>query len=317
MTYVVHRLLLAVLTAYIVVTVVFFALHIVPGDPAMLLLSGGGSIVPPEEMVQQVRAKLGLDDPIVVQYLRYLGHLLTGDFGLSFRDDRPVMELIIERLPRTLEVIAAAAVFAVVISIPLGLAAARRRGSMLDIALGAIASTIIALPTFVKGTLLILVFGETLRWVSIGGFVPFSVNPLSHLGYLVLPSLSVGLGLTAITFRMTRTTILETMGKEWVKTAYAKGLKDRHVWYRHVVRNSLTPVLTILGLQMGSLLGGTVVVEYIFNWPGLSNALIQAVEQRDYPEVQGIVITISLLFVLLNFAVDMLYGLLDPRVRLT
>jgi peptide/nickel transport system permease protein len=168
---------------------------------------------------------------------------------------------------------------------------------------------------FVTGTLLVLVFAQRLRLVPAGGYTPFERAPLQHLIFLLMPAVTIAVGLSAVVFRMARSAVLDTLEREWVRTARAKGLPRRQVLVRHVVRNALTPVVTVLGLHMGTLLGGTVLVEYVFNWPGVSSLLVRAVEQRDYPEVLGIVLVISILFVLLNLAVDIAYSLLDPRVR--
>jgi peptide/nickel transport system permease protein len=241
--------------------------------------------------------------------------LLRLDLGTSLTDDYPVIDEIAKRLPRTIELILAATLLAVAFGLPLGVTAALRRGAPLDRALSALASFNQSLPVFVTGTLLILVFAQQLRWVPAGGYVPFAQNPTQHLVNLLMPALTIAIGLSTIVFRMTRASVLETLDRDWVRTARAKGLPPRHVVRRHVLRNALGPVVTVIGLQMGTLLGGTVLVEYVFNWPGLSGYLVRAVEQRNYPEVQGIVLVICALFVLLNLVVDLLYAVLDPRVR--
>lgn len=313
--YIARRVLIALGLVWIVTTIVFMVLHLVPGDPAMLLLSGGG-VDPAPEAVAELRRQLGLDQALLKQYLDYLGGLLQGDLGRSFQDNHPVAEEIAKRLPRTLELILAAALLAVLIGLPLGTLAALRAGQFSDRLLSLTASFMLSVPVFVTGTLLVLVFAQQLRWVPAGGFVEWSRAPLQHLVHLLMPAVTIALGLAAVLFRMMRTTVLETLRSEWVRTARAKGLAARTVLLRHVVRNALGPVLTVLGLHMGTLLGGTVLVEYVFNWPGLSGFLVVAVENRDYPEVQGIVLVISCLFILLNLLVDLLYSVLDPRIRL-
>jgi peptide/nickel transport system permease protein len=174
----------------------------------------------------------------------------------------------------------------------------------------------LSVPVFVVGTLMVLLFAQKLHWVPAGGFVTWSRDPIQHLIYLLMPAITIAIGFSAVIFRMTRTSVLETLQRDWVRTARAKGLPGRVVIARHVVRNALAPVMTVVGLHMGTLLGGTVLVEYVFNWPGLSGLLIVAVENRDYPEVQGIVLVISFLFIMLNLLVDLLYSVLDPRIRL-
>lgn len=313
--YVAWRVLIALGLVFVVTTIVFLVLHLVPGDPAVLLLSGGG-VDPSPEAVAELRRRLGLDDPILVQYVTYLTRLLHLDLGTSFQDGHPVAAEIVRRLPRTLELIVAAAILSVLVGLPLGTLSALRAGTVTDRAMSLVAGLMLSVPIFVTGTLMVLVFAQKLRWVPAGGFVDFTEAPLRHLVHLAMPALTIAIGLSAVMFRMMRTTVLETLQREWVRTARAKGLPANAVLRRHVVRNALGPVLTVLGLHMGTLLGGTVLVEYVFNWPGLSGFLVVAVENRDYPEVQGIVLVISFLFILLNLIVDLLYSVLDPRIRL-
>ena len=299
---------------WIVATLLFLVLRIVPGDPAELLLSGGG-VAPSPAAVAELRERLGLTRPVFAQYAEFLGRIVRADLGVSLLDQHAVGEEVARRLPRTLELIAAASVLAVAIGLPLGVFAAVRRGRAGDRILSTLASFNLSMPVFVLGTLLVLVFAQTLRWVPAGGFVAWSQDPRGHLVYLLMPAVTIAVGLSTVIFRMTRATVLETLERDWVRTARAKGLAPGAVLRRHVVRNSMGPVLTVLALHMGTLLGGTVLVEYVFNWPGLSGYLVRAVEQRDYPEVQGIVLVICAIFVLLNLAVDLLYAELDPRVR--
>ncbi len=314
MNYLVRRCLISLALIYVVTTLLFLALHIVPGDPAELLLSGGG-VAPAPETVAELRDRLGLNDPLWKQYIDHLVRLAHGDLGSSFQDDHPVVEEVVRRLPRTLELILAAALLALGIGLPLGALAAVRRGRPVDRILSGLASFNLSVPVFVTGTILILIFAQKLRWVPAGGYTPFATNPLQHLIFLLMPAFAISVGLAAVVFRMARAAVLDTLERDWVRTARAKGLSPRRVITRHVVRNALTPVVTVLGLHMGSLLGGTVLVEYVFNWPGVSSLLVRAVEQRDYPEVLGVVLVVSFLFILLNLAVDLMYALLDPRVR--
>ena len=312
--FIVKRLLTAAGMIYFVVSFVFLALYLVPGDPAEVLLASEGG-APSAEAIVETRARLGLDRPVLEQYVAYLGRISRADFGTSFADDEPVLDNIKQRLPRTLELIAAAAALAILIGLPLGTLAALHRGSVLDRALGLWSSLAISVPVFVLGTLLVLVFALTLHIVPAGGFTPFTTAPGRHMLQLLMPTLSIAVGFSSIILRMSRATVLEVLQQDWVRTARSKGLSAPHVIIRHVVRNALGPVLTLTGLQMGSMLGGTVLVEYVFNWPGLSGLLVQAVEHRDYPEVQGIVLVIATLFILLNLVVDVLYSALDPRVQ--
>lgn len=289
-------------------------LRVIPGDPAELLLSGGG-VAPDPAAVAELRERLGLTRPLLVQYLQFMRQLLHGDLGGSLLDEHAVASEVARRLPRTIELILAASVLAVLVGLPLGACAALYRGRAVDRMLSTLAGFNLSVPVFVVGTLLVLVFAQTLRWVPAGGYMEFGQNPARHLLMLLMPAATIGVGLSAVVFRMMRATVLDTLQRDWVRTARAKGLAPAQVFRRHVARNALGPVITVLGLHMGTLLGGTVLVEYVFNWPGLSGFLVRAVEQRDYPEVQGIVLTICVLFVLLNLAVDLLYAVLDPRVR--
>ncbi|CAN1496200.1 DppB ABC-type dipeptide/oligopeptide/nickel transport systems, permease components [Rhabdaerophilaceae bacterium] len=314
MLFFLRRLALSVALAWAVATIVFLALHLVPGDPAELLLSTGG-VSPDPAAVAELREKLGLNRPVLVQYLEFLRGLARFDLGTSLVDDYPVAQEIALRLPRTLELIVAGMLIAVVLGIPAGTYAAIHRGGRFDRIMSGVAALLLAVPVFVLGTLLILLFAQTLHWMPAGGFVPLAKDPLQHFILLSLPAIAIGKGLVAIVFRMTRASVLDALGRDHVRTARAKGLSSLQVLMHHVVRNALTPIATVLGLHMGTLLGGTVLVEYVFNWPGLSTPLIRAVEARDYPMVVGIVLTISGIFLLINLLLDLLYALLDPRVR--
>ncbi len=310
----IRRLLVVLFLAWVVATVVFLALHVVPGDPAELLLSSGGA-TPDPALVEELRSRLGLDQPLLVQYGAFLVSLFHGDLGTSLIDDYPVVQEIALRLPRTLELVAAGAFLAVMAGVPAGVYAALHRGGRFDRAAASITALLLAVPVFVVGTLLVLLLAQVLRLMPAGGYVPFSQDPLRHLMLLALPAIAIAKGLAAMLFRSTRAAMLDALANDYVRTALAKGLSPLRVIVVHVLRNALNPVITVLGLQMGTLLGGTVLVEYVFNWPGLSTPLLRAVEGRDYPTVVGIVLTISVLFLLINLAVDLLQAALDPRIR--
>jgi peptide/nickel transport system permease protein len=311
-----RRLILTLLTAWVVATIVFLALHMVPGDPAELLLSTSGAMPDPAS-VAELREKLGLDRPLLTQYGNFLSGLARGDLGNSLVDDYPVMQEIALRLPRTLELILAGALIAVVIGVPAGVYAAVHRGGAFDRVASWITALLLAVPVFVVGTLLVLVLAQMLRLMPAGGYVPFAQDPAQHLKLLTLPAIAIAKGLAAVLFRMTRAATLDALAHDYVRTARAKGLSPRRVLVHHVLRNALMPVITVFALQLGGLLGGTVLVEYVFNWPGLSTPLLRAVEGRDYPMVVGIVLTISGLFLLINLIMDFLYAALDPRIRAT
>lgn len=309
-----RRFAVSVVLAWIVASIVFFALHLVPGDPAELILSTGG-VSPDPVAVSELRERLGLNQPILAQYANFFVGVLHGDLGSSLVDEYPVASEVALRLPRTLELILAGTLIAVVFGIPVGTWAAMNAGGLFDRVASAIAALLLAVPVFVVGTLLILLFAQMLRLMPAGGYVSISEDPAAHFRLLALPALAIGKGLFAVVFRMTRASVLDVRTREFVRTARAKGLTPARVLVHHVLRNALTPVVTVIGLHMGTLLGGTVLVEYVFNWPGLSTPLLRAVEGRDYPMVVGIVLTISGLFLLLNLFVESIYAVLDPRVR--
>ena len=314
MVWVLRRIGVALLLVWVVASVVFLAIHLVPGDPAELLLSQGGA-APDPAAVEQLRDQLGLNRPLLEQYLGSVGQFMQGDLGESLQDGSPVAAEVLRRLPRTLELIGAAAVMALLAGLPLGLLAALRAGGAADRMLSAVSALGLALPVFVLGTLLVLVFAQTLHWAPAGGYLPLAQAPGRHFQLLAMPALTIAAGLFATVFRMTRAAVLDVSWRDYVRTARAKGLPRRQVLTRHVLRNALMPVITVVALNLGTLLGGTVLVEYVFNYPGLSGMLVDAVNARDYPAVQGIVLVISVLFVSLNLGVDLLYAALDPQVR--
>jgi peptide/nickel transport system permease protein len=314
MAWALRRIGVALLLVWIVASVVFVVIHLVPGDPAELLLSAGG-IAPDPVAVEELRERLGLNRPLLEQYLAFLSGVVRGDLGQSIVDDASVAEEILLRLPRTLELILAGTLLSILVGIPAGTWAALHRGGAFDRAASWIAALLQAVPVFVLGTLLVLCFAVLLRWMPAGGYVALAQDPGRHLLLLTLPALAIAKGLIAVVFRMTRAATLDSLSRDYVRTARAKGLSPARVLLRHVLRNALIPIVTVLALQMGTLLGGTVLVEYVFNWPGLSSPLLRAVEARDYPMVVGIVLTISVLFVALNLAMDLVYAALDPRIR--
>jgi len=297
------RLGTAALAVLGVSTLVFLLIHLVPGDPVEVMLGEGAS--PADRGA--LRSALGLDRPLGEQYLSYLGRLARLDLGTSLHDQRPVADLIGERVVPTLELAAAALGLALFIAIPLGLLAAQHRGSPLDS--GAMVFSLLgaAIPNFWLGPVLILVFSLWLGWTPVGG----------REGWvsLVLPALTLGTGLAAILARMVRASVLDVLNEDYVRTARAKGLGPTAVLWRHALRNAWLPILTLAGLQLGALLGGAVITETVFAWPGLGSLLVEAISQRDYPVVQGCVLLISLTYVLINLATDVAYGVLDPRVH--
>ncbi|GAA2715430.1 ABC transporter permease [Micromonospora olivasterospora] len=311
--YVAKRVAAGVVLLLVVVTLIFIAVHLVPGDPARTILTGTGS-TPTEDAVAQLRTELGLNLPIWEQYSRYLSELAHGSLGHSLQDGRPVTEYVAERMPRTLQLVGATTLVSIVLGVTLG-ALAARRGGLLDRVVLFLGSVGVAIPAYVAAILLIFVIGVQLQWLPSGGYVDPGEGIGPYLRALALPVVALSIGFTSIVMRMTRSSVLETSRQDWVRTAEAVGLRRRTVFLRHVVRNALTPVLTVTGLQVGALLGGTVIVERVFSWPGLSGLLIDGVSSRDYPVVQGVVIVIAAMFIALNIMVDISYGLFDPRGR--
>lgn len=307
-----RRLLSTLALLFVVATIIFFLIHLVPGDPALTIV--GEEQATPEKLAA-VRAKLGLDRPLHVQYAIWLTRLARGDLGKSLVTARPVGYDLALRLPRTFELIAAAVALAIIVGIPLGVLAARHHNSSLDVGASVLALLGVSAPVFVTGTLLVLVLSVQWRVLPSSGWTAFAADPSGHVARLLMPAAVLAMSMSAVIMRMTRSSLLEVILQDFVRTARAKGLPERLVLFRHALRNSLIPVVTVIGVQMGNLLGGSVIVEEVFAWPGVSTYLITGVSQRDYPVVQGVVLIICLAFVLINLAVDLLYGLLDPRIK--
>jgi len=294
----------------------FLFIRLIPGDAIAARLGTSTALTP--EQLDSLRAYFGIDQPLPVQYWNWLTSLLRGDAGYSIRTGRPVFVEITERLPATLELAAAATLIAVVIGIPLGLLSAMRPGTRVDLAARIGGLIGLSLPSFWLGTLIIVLFSLYLRWLpNTGGYVDFVSDPLGNLRLLLFPAITLGVALAAATMRMTRSAMLDVLDADYVRTARAKGLRPSAVVRRHVLKNGLIVVVTLLGIQVGQLLGGAVVVEEIFSIPGVGRMLLTAIVQRDYALVQGGVLAIAVLFVLVNIAVDLLYGYLDPRIRLS
>lgn len=313
-SFILKRLATGVVLVWIVLTLIFLMLQAVPGDPAVQLLTGAGGGAVSPEAIETMRQRLGLDLPMWQQYWNYLTGVFTGDLGTAFRDGREVSGMILERLPRTLELVLLAVLLALLIGIPLGSLAARR-GGWLDSSISVVTSIGMSVPVYIIGTVFVLYLSIQLGWFPAGGYRNITADFTGHLSRLVLPAVTLALGIISIVSRMARSAVLENLQQDWVRTARSWGIGGKNVFRKYVLRNSLTPIATVTGLQIGSLLGGTVLVEQVFNWPGLSSLLIDAVVARDYPVVQGIVIILSVIFIVINLLVDILYGYLDPRVR--
>jgi peptide/nickel transport system permease protein len=311
LAYAVRRLVLTVPVMVLVATGVFLLLHLTPGDPVGVMLGPDAS----EERRLEVRRQLGLDDPLPVQYVRWLGNVARGDLGRSLFLNKPVTAALAERVQPTVSLTILACLVAIGVGLPAGVVAARWRGSWIDLGSMGVSMLGISMPTFWLGLLLIFGFAVKLRWLPVAGYEPLSSGVWESLRYLILPALTLGAAQGALLARMTRSMMLEVLGQDFVRTARAKGLAERAVLLRHALRNGFIPLLTVIGVTFAVLMGGAVVTEQIFNIPGVGRLLIQAIGRRDFPLVQGTVLAIAALYVLINLAVDLLYALIDPRIR--
>jgi len=297
------RLLSALITLLGVVTLVFFLIHLIPGDPVEYIL--GDSARPADR--NALRQQLGLDQPLLQQYRSYLANLLSLNLGNSLHSNQSVTALLAERFPATLELALAAFIIAVLIAVPLGVMAARRRGTAWDSSAMTLSLLGVSIPNFWLGPMLILLFSLWLGWTPVSG--------REQPGSLILPAITLGASLSAVLARMVRSTLLEVLNEDYIRTARAKGLKESSVIWRHALMNTMLPVVTLLGLQLGALLAGAVITETVFSWPGIGSLLIESIQKRDYPLVQGCVLLVAVSYLLINTATDLLYQLLDPRIR--
>ena len=287
-----------------VVTLTFFAIRLLPGDPATVLISQGGGSA---QDIADLREQLGLDDPLPIQYVKFLGGLVRGDLGISLVSHRPVTDIIGEQLPHTLALATSATLLSVVLGISMGVLAATHRGSWIDQLCITLAILGVSLPILLSGLLFILLFSLVLGWLPATG--------QGSWRHLVMPSLVLSLASTGTIARLVRTQMLEVLPADYITVARAKGVMERVILWRHALRNALIPVITIIGLQFGALLGGTVVTESLFSRRGLGRLVVDAISWKDYPLVQGVVILGAAIYVVVNFLVDLSYGLLDPRIR--
>jgi ABC-type dipeptide/oligopeptide/nickel transport system permease component len=298
-----QRILLSLPALWLIVTMVFLLAHIVPGDPVQQMLGEGARA----EDLAQLRHALGLDQPITVQYVRFLGGIFRGDLGQSFRFQQPVTHVVLSHYPATLELAVFALFVCALIAIPAGLFAAEKRGTAPDHAVGFFTLFGLSVPNFALGPALILIFSVIFGWLPVSG--------RGGLAHLLLPAITLGAALAAILTRMVRSSVIEELSADYVRTARAKGLSESAVLFRHAFRNALIPILTILGLQFGTLLAGTIVTETIFSWPGIGRLAVQAIQSRDYPLLQGCILFIAVSYVAVNLLTDVVYVLVDPRVR--
>jgi peptide/nickel transport system permease protein len=310
-TYIARRLLALVPVALVVATVGFVLIHLAPGDPASII---AGPYASPEE-VQQLQRQLGLDEPLPVQLVRWYGRLLRGDLGESIFLRKPVVEAILDRVEPTLLLTVLATLLAVAIGVPAGIVSARRHNSAADQGLMLLALVGISIPNFLLGLLLILCFSVWLRWFPVAGYVPLEDGWLATLRSLVLPAFALGVVQAALVARIARSSMLDVLREQFILAGRAKGLGEGAVIYKHALKNAMIPTITIIGISFAILVSGAVVVETVFNIPGLGRLVISAVLRRDYPVIQGVVLCIAAVYMLINLLVDLSYLVLDPRVR--
>ncbi len=311
--YILRRLLMLIPTLLGMSILIFLMLRLLPGD--ILDIIAGTDAQADEQAMQKLRESMGLADPIPVQYVKWLGDLLQGNPGNSMRSGEPVSELLARALPITLELAILSVIISTAIAMPLGVISAVKRDTPLDFGARVGGLVGLSLPSFWIATLMLLVSSKAFGWTPSLRFVPFHEDPIANLKQMILPAIAIGIQLMAIIMRMTRTTMLEVLGQDYVRTARAKGLNDRIVVYRHALRNAMIPVITVIGFQLGALMGSSAIVEVIFGLNGIGNTLLQGIFNRDYTLVQAATLYLAVVFVLINLAVDVAYGFLDPRIK--
>ena len=311
LAYILRRLLLLVPVLLVVGVVVFALMHLTPGDPASVLLGREATM----EQKEALRERLGLDEPIPVQFVDWFRYALRLDFGDSLFIGKPVTAALLERAEPTGLLTLYSLTLSIIIAIPAGVIAAVRANSIVDRLLMVLSISGVAIPGFFAGILLILFFAVVLGWLPSGGYVDIGADPIQHFKYMLLPTLALGFSAAGLLARIVRSTMLDVLSEEYVRTAYAKGLPERHVVLRHALRNAMIPVLTVIGISLAGMLGGAVVIETVFNIPGMGRLLVQSVTRRDIPVVQGAVMTVAAIQVLVMLLVDLLYVYVDPRIR--
>ncbi|MGH2374623.1 MAG: ABC transporter permease [bacterium] len=312
-TFLVRRLLFTLAAALALSALIFLLIRLVPGDAVTMWVGQEGTMTP--EVRTTLRKMFGLTDPLPVQYVHWLGDVLRGDLGYSFRSRLPVTLLMARALPITVELAALAMLLSAAVALPLGIVSAFRRDRPADVMARLLGLVGLSMPNFWLAVLLILMSATYFGWLPSLIYVSPWKDPLGNLGQMLMPAVSLGLPLMAVVMRMTRSTMLEVLSQDYVRTARAKGVADRTVLTRHALKNAFIPIVTVMGIQLGRLLGGAVIVEQIFGMPGVGTALVSAIGERDYPVVQGTVLMMGLLFIFVQFLVDLCYGYLDPRIR--
>jgi len=313
MAYIIRRVMLFIVTVALVSLITFAVFQVMPGDPIRIMLGPDAD----EAQIATLKAQLGLDQPLHTQYFEWIKGLMTGDLGQSIRFSKPVSELILDRLPVTVSLAIMTLTIVVVVAIPLGIFVAKRQNKLSDVVFSTVTQLGMAIPSFWLGMLLILYLGMNFKFFSVSGYVPWTQSVTGALGALLLPAMTIAIPQIAVKFRYVRNAILEQLRLDYVRTLRSKGIKEKKVLYKHVLRNSMIPILTIFGLITAEVIAGTIIVEQVFGLPGIGKLLITSISYRDFPLVQGIVMYITLAVVFINFLVDILYSILDPRIRLT
>jgi peptide/nickel transport system permease protein len=311
------RILQAIPTVILVSMLVFGLMRMAPGDPATMQMGTEAANPANFAKLEALREEMGLTKPIPIQYLRWIQDLAGGDFGDSLRNKKPTVDLFLQKLPATLELLLGSMIFALALSIPLGVLSAVKRGTFVDRAAMGFVSAGLAIPGFWLGLTLILIFSVRLQWLPASGYVPFREDPAENIRRLILPAITLGTYLAAALMRFLRSDMIQVLSADYIRTARAKGLRETSVIFRHAMKNALIPVLTVAGLEIGALLGGAVIIEQVFGWSGVGWLTVQAIFDRDYPLVQTSVLFITVGLIVVNLLTDLAYGFLNPRMRVS
>ncbi|MEM9026796.1 MAG: ABC transporter permease [Pseudomonadota bacterium] len=309
--FIVRRLVSTVVVMAIVAIIVFLLLRLAPGDPVAIVVGDNAS----PDQITAVRQRLGLDDPLIVQFFRWAGRVLVGDLGISIFSNEPVSKLIAQRLEPTLSLAVTTIILAVVLAVTAGVLAAWKVGTWLDRTVMALSVASFSVPVFVVGYILIYVFAIQLRWLPVQGYQPIADGVVEWFRHLVLPSIALGLAYVALIARITRTAMLDVLAEDYIRTAHAKGVATGPVLMKHALKNAGVPIVTVIGIGVALLIGGVVITETVFNIPGIGRLVVDAIQYRDYPIIQGVMLLFSGVYVIVNLIVDLTYTLLDPRIR--
>lgn len=312
--YSLKRLGMAIFVLLLVSILIFIAIRLAPGDPVLNQLGPYGDRTPEREAA--IRMQLGLDKPLPVQYFVWLSNIVKGNFGVSMRNGRPVMDVIMEKVPASLELILLSLLFALLIAVPFGIIAAIKRNSVTDQIISFFSTSMLAIPSFCIGLMLIIIFAVKTKILPASGYIPFFENPLQNLRLIIMPVIALGLFETANFIRFIRSDTIEVLNSNYIRTAKAKGLSKNMVYFKHALKNILVTLITVVGLEFGTLLGGTVIIEQMFGWAGIGWLIFQSVGNRDYTVVQTAILLIAVSFVVINTVIDILYTAIDPRIKM-